>query len=178
MSPKPGTHFNTNYPGKDALRRLYLDERMSVRAIGLHLAVGPSTVRGWLKQAGVAMRSISAAKKGIAPAPEAVAAMVRTRRVRIIPGRETEVGYKLRADGYVSLMRPEHPNATKDGYVLEHRLVMETHLGRTLEAHEDVHHLNGIRHDNRPENLVVQTHSEHLREHYKARGVDARGRFK
>lgn len=50
-------------------------------------------------------------------------------------------------------------------YIKEHRLVMEHVLGRQLRADEVVHHINGVRHDNRPENLQVMTQAEHLRLH-------------
>lgn len=59
------------------------------------------------------------------------------------------------ASGYVRIYTPTHPNANCDGYVLEHRLVMERVLGRLLAGWESVHHINGIRDDNRPENLEL-----------------------
>ena len=52
---------------------------------------------------------------------------------------------------------PGHPRAGKENYVFEHILVMERILGRYLLPEESVHHRNGVRDDNRPENLELWT---------------------
>ena len=63
-------------------------------------------------------------------------------------------GGKSKKEGYIVVWCPNHPHA-KNGYVLEHRLIMEAHLGRTLKPTEVVHHINQITDDNRIENLML-----------------------
>lgn len=74
-------------------------------------------------------------------------------------------------DGYVRVggLKGKHPRYTTGG-VYEHILVAERMLRCPLADGERVHHKNGIRHDNRPENLEVLTHAEHARLHGKEGG--------
>ncbi len=60
--------------------------------------------------------------------------------------------------GYILAYAPDHPHATGTGYIPEHRLVMEKIKGRYLlpAPDETVHHKNGIRDNNRPENLELR----------------------
>jgi hypothetical protein len=63
------------------------------------------------------------------------------------------------AEGYIErMLQPDdffYSMARKSGYILEHRLVMAKSLGRCLLKIEKVHHINGIRDDNRVSNLEL-----------------------
>ena len=77
-------------------------------------------------------------------------------------------GKVVRRGGYLYIRKPDHPNATSEGYVAEHRLVVEKRIGRYLKRNEIVHHINGNRQDNRLKNLVLlPDHSNHMKIEWK-----------
>jgi hypothetical protein len=80
-------------------------------------------------------------------------------------------GMSQTQSGYILVKPPpDYPFATKPdarGYFREHRMVMELHLGRQLLATEVVHHINGVKNDNRLENLeLIGDQVSHMAEHY------------
>ena len=87
-------------------------------------------------------------------------------------------GKHITTDGYVKVYRPSHKNATKAGYILEHRLVMSEKIMRPLLKNEVVHHRNTDRTDNHRRNLKLYIKKTH--DYYEAtiRSRDVCGRFR
>ena len=75
--------------------------------------------------------------------------------------------YRQNKEGYVLVRAPDGwPTARPHGgYILEHRLIMEQHLGRSLKKNEVIHHKNGARDDNRIDNLELNIIGVHAKGH-------------
>ena len=69
------------------------------------------------------------------------------------------------SQGYVEIVAEVSHSKNARGRILEHRFVMEKYLGRKLLTTENTHHINGNKQDNRIENLMLVTNSEHRKFH-------------
>lgn len=70
-------------------------------------------------------------------------------------------------EGYIKIKKRSHPFCDTEGYVMEHRLVMERFLNRYLKQTEVVHHINGDRSNNRLKNLILfENNIKHLQKEH------------
>lgn len=164
---------------KELVQSLYCDQMKPMHVIASELGVAVGTVYNAIHKYNIparkkkdypvtdkereAWRRIGRSKAGTKLSDE-------TRR-KISEARKLHgTGHKkTRTDGYIAVYYPEHPSATSEGYVMEHILRMEEHIGRHLEKGEVVHHRNHIRNDNRIENLSLMTFKEHCALHTRER---------
>lgn len=119
--------------------RIYFSEKLSIQEVAKRFNCSCQVIRNAISRSGLKPRTLSEAKsKG---------------RGELSPAWK---GGRIRApDGYIYIHTPKHPNCNSLGYVYEHRLIMEKHLGRYLVPEEAVHHINGDPGDNRIENLML-----------------------
>ncbi len=133
------------------LHKKYISEELSSAEIGKICNTSHRTICYWLKKFSIPTRTSSEGNK-----------LWHERHPDIWKGEcshnwNWKGGRYISYHGYVMIHDLTHPNANKDGHVFEHRSVVERHIGRLLKSDELVHHINGIRDDNRIENLQLLT---------------------
>ena len=74
-------------------------------------------------------------------------------------------------EGYAYIMRHDHPLANKEGYVMRAVLVWEEANLMPFPADKKPHHKNEVKTDDRPENIVPLTVSQHMKVHAKLRAI-------
>lgn len=171
--------MNREIPKHEELKKLYamgysMKEigkklNMSTGKIYKYIHIYKIEVRNWGSKSDFAKKKISNKQKG----KKYALGTKRTeeQRKKLSEARTIKgIGHKkIRSDGYICIYFPDHPKSTKDGYIMEHDLVMECFIGRWLKDDEIVHHKNKKRNDNRIENLQLMTFKEHASFHMKER---------
>ena len=110
--------------------------------------------------------------KEFSVSPSIIRKHLRKFNIQTLEQKQTSAFYskgkkqKKRHGGYLMVYAPNHPNNI-EGYVYEHRLIVEQKLNRYLDKNEIVHHINGIKADNSMENLEILTPSQHSLHHLK-----------
>ena len=132
------------------IKRLYVDEKLSIEKVAKRLQLGKTTVATWLRKLGV--------QRNVSQATKLYGSHRAERNSNWRGGRK----YK---GGYIHIYKPDHPivlaRKAYYPYVAEHIIVWEEAHLRSLPPDWVVHHLNGIRDDNRSENLMALPRQGH-----------------
>ncbi len=141
---------------KEWLRTQYVDKGRSTNDIAREVGSSSGNITDHLKTMGLERRGIKAAVALASPDG------TKGDKSPTWKGGIRKAG----RTGYLYQYAPDHPNATKKGYVMQHRLVAESIIDRHLTSDEIVHHIDGNRSNNDPTNLEVLTRSEHVTRHF------------
>lgn len=142
------------------MKHRYIDDELSTQEIGDIIGVQHGRVSYWLKRLGIGTRGKFGCSR------EKTRARFRGDKNPSWKGGKIIINPEKPGGGYIAVLSPDHPYRNGIGYVLEHRLVMEAHIGRILLPTEVVHHINGITTDNRIENLMLfSDHGSHISSH-------------
>lgn len=157
----PKRKRTSKYPllnDKDWLRKAYLEDNLSTREIGkLVGGAAGGVIYSALVANNIPLRTDA---QGLA--------------IRYPSGRNGSLAANWRGgrrqikSGYVYIYQPDHPRSTNNGAVFEHILIAEKKIGRYLAKGEIVHHIDGDKTNNSPDNLLVCTRSEHVKIHMSA----------
>lgn len=165
---------------REILYELYITQNKPMHEVASDLNIAVGSVYNYIKLYDIPARPPHMGFKGKAHTKEAREKLskvhkgkmvsIESRRKISAASKKGGVGHKKkRRDGYIALYFPDHPRSNKDGYIMEHDLIAECLIGRPLKEDEVVHHKNAIKDDNRKENLMVMTKSEHMSYHSKLR---------
>ncbi len=147
---------------------LYLDGN-SIPEVSEKTGIPKSTIRFRLKKDGV-LRSRSdsirlASKKGRMSSNKGIKRIFtpewkeNIRQGKLRHGELSAKGVSRKPSGYLEITRGDNKGKS------QHVVIMEEHLGRRINRSEVVHHINGVKDDNRIENLQVMSASDHMRHH-------------
>ena len=154
---------------KEILEELYVNQELSMNEVAKKLNVSVGSVYNYIKKYGIKSRpkmtektrkKISEANKGkISPmkgkhwTSERKRKMSEAKKGKFLKPSKYGGHRKKRKDGYITIYKPNHPLASKDGYIMEHILVMEERNKR------DVLRIIGDDYDNKVHLLLEYTNS-------------------
>jgi len=128
----------------------YETQGKSLRQIRKETGLGVNTIKRWLNKHNIATRQ-----------GDMVVKEQQSQRLSENPKWKGQ----HRNNGYIYIYKPDHPNASKTGYVSEHRMVASEMLGRPLTKQDIIHHIDGDRTNNNEQNLFITNKRGHRLAH-------------